>query len=355
MRAAIEPRSNVCETELMESLLRDCALLHRYAVRVQVVLARLKGIAPGVIADTVSVSPKRVSEWVRKFNREGLAGLIEEKPRVPGKPATPEEVEREIVRVVKQETPKEETHWSVRALAKRFGLSHGTIHRILRKHQLKPHLVKRFRTSNDPQFVEKLADVVGVYLNPPKNAIVLCVDEKSQIQALERAQPILPLREGIPERQTHDYQRHGVLTLYAALNVASGKVIGQCNDRHRAQEYKAFLKMLDRRCEKNKVLHLVIDNVSSHRTAEIQEYFDSRPGRFVVHYIPTHSSWLNMIERWFSEITTKRIRRGSWQSVPELRRAILDYIRHWNTSGKRFVWTKSAGQILESLNKATSI
>jgi len=353
MRAAIEPKANRVEMALMAQLLRDAALTHRYAVRVQVVLARLKGMAPSVIAAATNVSPKRVAEWVGKFNREGLRGLIEEKPRIPGKAPIAQEVEQEIVRVVKQEKPEDATHWSVRTVARRFGLGHGTVHRIFRKHELKPHLVKRFRTSNDPQFQEKLADVVGLYLDPPENAIVLCVDEKSQIQALERSQPILPLREGIPERQTHDYQRHGVLTLYGALNVASGKVIGECSERHRGEDYIRFLKTLDRRNPKGKVLHLVVDNVSSHKTKQVAAYLDSRPGRFSVHYTPTHSSWLNLIERWFSDITTKRIRRGNWTSVPILKKAIIDYIRHWNGAGKRFVWTKTAGQILERIDKAT--
>jgi len=214
--------------------------------------------------------------------------------------------------------------------------------------------VKRFRRSNDPQFKEKLEDIVGLYLNPPENAIILCVDEKSQIQALERTQPILPLREGIPERQTHDYWRHGVTNLYAALNVASGKVIGTCMDRHRHQEYIKFLKLVDRRCAKGMVLHLILDNLSSHKTNEVKEYLNARPERFVVHYTPTHASWLNMVERWLSEITSKNIRRGSWSSVRELERAILDYIHHWNHTGKRFVWTKTAGQILESVEKASS-
>jgi transposase len=253
---------------------------------------------------------------------------------------------------VKQEKPEAATHWSTRELAKRVGISHTKVHQILRKHQLKPHLIKRFRTSNNLEFREKLEDIIGLYLAPPENAIVLCVDEKSQIQALERAQPILPLREGIPERQTHDFQRHGITTLFAALQVASGRVIGECKDRHRHSEYISFLSLLDRRCAKGKALHLIVDNVSSHKTKEVQDFLRSRIGRFVLHYTPTHSSWLNLIERWFSEITSKRIRRGSWDSMKGLKAAIMDYILYWNDSGRTFIWTKSAGQVLAAVKKA---
>jgi transposase len=218
---------------------------------------------------------------------------------------------------------------------------------------LKPHLVKRFRASEDPDFERKLEDIVGLYLNPPENAIILCIDEKSQVQALERAQPILALRPGIPERQTHDYERHGVTNLYAALNVLSGKVIGTCADRHRQQEYIEFLQLVDSSTPKRKVLHLIVDNASSHNTKAVREYLEQSPGRFVVHFTPTHASWLNLIERWFAEITTKQIRRGSWTSVKDLERAVMDYIHHWNESGRRFRWTKSSKQIVERVRKAT--
>jgi transposase len=217
---------------------------------------------------------------------------------------------------------------------------------------LKPHLVKKFRVSEDPDFERKLEDIVGLYLNPPENALILCIDEKSQVQALERAQPILPLQPGVPERQTHDYERHGVTNLYAALNVISGQVIGSCAERHRQQEYIEFLQLVDRRTPKRKVLHLIVDNASSHDTKAVREYLEPRPERFVVHFTPTHASWLNLVERWFAEITTKKIRRGSWSSVKELERAIMRYIHHWNESGRRFVWTKSPGQIMERVRAA---
>ena len=341
------------EKYTMERLLAGRSLEHRQVIRLQIVLNKAEGKHTNDIASTLRVRARTVSEVVQRFNARGIEGLLQQPSKKPGTAPISAEIENEVVRIVKQEKPQAATHWSTRDLAKRVGISHSKVHQILQKHQLKPHLVKSFRTSNDPQFSEKLSDVIGLYLAPPENAIVLCVDEKSQIQALERAQPILPLREGIPERQSHDYQRHGITTLFAALEVASGTVIGECKDRHSHKEYINFLSVLDRRCAKGKVLHLVVDNVSSHKTKEVQQFLQSREGRFVVHYTPTHSSWLNLVERWFAEITTKRIRRGSWDSVKELKAAIMEYIRHWNNSGRSFVWTKSAGQVLASVKKAS--
>jgi len=259
-----------------------------------------------------------------------------------------------VLKLVQTERPRDATHWSTREIAKRVGISHTKVHQVLQDHDLKPHLVKRFRASDDPQFEQKLDHIVGLYLNPPDNAIVLCIDEKSQVQALERAQPILPLRPSLPERQTHDYFRHGVTNLYAALNVASGKVIGAFADRHRQEEYIEFLDLVDRKTSKKKVLHLIVDNASTHDTDAVQKFLQCKPGRFVVHFTPTHASWLNLVERWFAEITTKRIRRGSWNSVKDLERSIMQYIHQWNESGKRFVWTKSSEQILRRVRKATS-
>jgi transposase len=283
-----------------------------------------------------------------------VEGLLKQPNHKPGKAPIDQKVINRVLKVVQTQKPRDATHWSTREIAKQVGISHTKVHQILRAHKLKPHAVKRFRTSNDPAFEEKLEDIVGLYLDPPENAIVLSLDEKSQVQALERAQPILPLRPGIPERQTHDYVRHGVTNLYAALNVASGTVIAALADRHRQKEYIEFLDLVDRRTPKKKVLHLIVDNVSSHKTQKVREFLDERSGRFVIHFTPTHSSWLNLVERWFSEITTKRIRRGSWSSVKELERAIMDYIHHWNESGRRFVWAKSADEILERVRKATS-
>jgi transposase len=350
----VVPVMNEAERETMEKLLGSKSLEHRQVLRMQIVLNRADGKHTGELASTLKVRARTISEVVERFNLRGIEGLLQQPSKKPGKPPVSDAVETKLCQIVKQEKPAAATHWSTRDLAKRVGISHTKVHQILRKHKLKPHLLKRFRSSNDPQFAEKLEDVVGLYLAPPENAIVLCVDEKSQIQALERSQPILPLREGIPERQSHDYHRHGITTLFAALEVASGKVIGDCKDRHGHGEYIEFLSHLDRRCPKRKILHLVVDNVSSHKTKEVQQFLRSREGRFVVHYTPTHSSWLNLIERWFAEITSKRIRRGSWSSVRELKAAIMEYIHQWNNSGRTFVWTKNAGQILAAIEKANA-
>ena len=347
------PAVNETEIQTMQLMLGGNQLDHRQAVRLQVVLARAQKRRTTDVAALLRITAVSVSVIVKRFNRYGIDGLMTQQNHKPGKAPIELAVEREVVRIVSTEKPEHATHWSTRSLAKRVGISHTKVHQILRKHRLKPHLVKRFVRSTDEHFEEKLADIVGLYLQPPENAIVLCVDEKTQIQALERTQPILPLREGIPERQTHDYWRHGVTTLYAALNVASGKVIGECTDRHRHQEYIDFLKILDRQNPKKKVLHLVVDNSSTHSTKEVEEYLQSRIGRFVVHYTPTHASWLNMVERWFAAITTQQIRRGSWDSLKGLKRAILDYIRKWNEGSNKFVWTKDAGQIMTSITKAT--
>lgn len=353
MRNEVRPQLNTAERDMMEQLLAGEALNHRQAVRLQVVLGRADGKRSSDIAEILRINPVSVSVIVRRFNSRGLDGLLKQPNHKPGKAPLNQKVINRVLKVVQTQKPKDATHWSTREIAKQVGISHTKVHQILQAHDLKPHLISRFRSSDDPAFEQKLEDIVGLYLNPPENAIVLSIDEKSQVQALERAQPILALRPGIPERQTHDYVRHGVTNLYAALNVASGKVIGAFASRHRHKEYMEFLDLVDRRTSKKKVLHLIVDNASSHDTKGVRDFLAARPGRFVVHFTPTHSSWLNLVERWFSEITTKRIRRGSWSSVKELERAIMDYIHHWNESGKRFVWAKTSDEILTATRKAS--
>ena len=252
------------------------------------------------------------------------------------------------------EKPIGETHWSCRTLGKKVGIGHASVNTILREFGLKPHLTIQRNYSTDPHFEEKLKDVVGLYLNPPENAIILCVDEKSQIQALERSQPILPIIRNVPERQSVDYLRHGTTTLFAALDVLSGKVIGDCNPTHAAKDFIQFLRKVDKACAPKKTLHIVVDNLSAHKTKSVYEYMDSIPGRFVLHFIPTHSSWLNLVERWFAEITNKQIRRGSYNSVEQLTKAIKDFIRSWNKSGRSFKWAKEPDEILAKINKAKS-
>jgi transposase len=343
------------EAEVLDQLLRSEARLKRkHAVRVQAVLGRASGRGTVELAEALRAHPVSISQWVRLFNEQGIEALACGATRQPGKAPITDEVEREVLRIVGHEEPEGATHRSTRAVAKRVGISHTKVSQILKEHGLKPHLVKTFPNGNDPEFEQKLEDVVGLYLAPPANSIVFCLDEKSRIQALERAQPILPLRPGIPERRSHDYIRHGTTTLFAALNVASGKVIGESQARHTGSDFLAFLKLVDKNSPKAMVLHLIVDNVSSHKAKEVKAYLESKSERFVVHYTPTHpSSWLNLIERWFAEVATKQVRRASWTSVKEMERALLDHIKHWNKRGKKFVWTKNSAEIMDAIAKAT--
>jgi transposase len=354
MGREVLPDADATDIAFMEKILQKGDIQHKYAIRVQVILNRAKGRSSTDTAASLGLHIVTISQYVHRFNEGGVEALLKDKTRKPGKAPISTETKNELCRIVCQEKPENATHWSTRELGKRVGISHNAVSLVLKERGLKPHLVKNFQFSTDPDFESKLEDVVGLYLNPPENSIVLCVDEKSQIQALERSQPILPLLPGVPERQTHDYYRHGTTTLFAALNVISGKVIGECRERHTADDYIAFLKRLDRHCPKKMTLHIIADNYRTHKTAEVREYLKSKPGRFVEHFIPTHSSWLNLIERWFSEITTKRIRRDSWDGVAQLEKAIHDYIEHWNKSGKRFCWVKTAEQIQQSILKAHS-
>jgi transposase len=337
---------------LMESILSSGNVPHKYGVRVQAVLSRANKCSTTETAKILQIDIVTVSRYVHRYNEGGVNALLRDKTRLPGKAPVSVEIKNELSRIVCNEKPENATHWSTRTLAKRLGIGHSTVNNILRERGLKPHLVKRFQFSTDPDFEKKLEDVVGLYLDPPKNSIILCVDEKSQIQALERSQPILPILPGVPERQTHDYYRHGTTTLFAALNVASGKVISECRDRHRTADYISFLKLVDKKCPKGKILHIVADNYSAHKTNDVKEYLLSKKGRFVEHFIPTHSSWLNLIERWFGEITTKRIRRESWNGVAQLEKSITEFVKTWNESGRHFTWVKTADQIKSSINKA---
>jgi transposase len=352
MKREILPALNVEDKDLMENILAAGRIKHKFAVRLLTVLNRAKGKGTNDIAAILGIHPMTVSLYVKRYNAGGMRLLVADKTRNPGKAAISEDVKNEICKTACTEKPANATHWSSRSLAKKFGIGHDAVNRILRERGIKPHLVKKFSFSNDPDFAEKLNCVAGLYMNPPENAIVLCVDEKSQIQALERTAPLLPLLPHVPERQTVDYERHGTTTLFAALNMLTGNVIGECEDHHTAKEYIAFLKKLDRRCEKGKVPHIIVDNYSTHKTKEVKECCASVEGRFVIHFIPTHSSWLNMIERWFAEITNKRIRRESRESVTQLKKAIKDFIQTWNASGRGFRWTKEPEEIIAKIQKA---
>ena len=354
MAKAILPLVNEKDVMLMEALLAEGHLEHKYAVRLQTVINRSKNVSTNTVASVLGINLNSVSNYVKRYNKGGVESLLQDKTRKPGKAPISPDMKNKLVQFVCQEKPKDGTHWSTRELSVHFSISHTAVNTILREYGIKPHLVKKFQFSTDKEFESKLADVVGLYLAPPENSIVFCVDEKSQIQALERTQPILPLRPGIPESQTHDYHRHGTTTLFAALNVASGKVIGKCGKSHKAEDYVEFLKMLDRKAPKKKVLHIIADNYSSHKAPAVKEYLEKKKERFVEHFIPTYSSWLNMIERWFAEITNKRIRRESWSSLKELEEAITDYIISWNKSGRRFCWTKTFDEIKVSIEKVKS-
>jgi transposase len=352
MAKSIPVQASEKEIQLMQKLLASGSIKHKAAVRLQTVISRAQRHSTTEIAAILGIDLNSVSNYVKRYNEGGIEALLRDKTRKPGTPPIPQALKDRLTQFVCQEKPNDATHWSTRELAKRFGVSHTAINTILRERGIKPHLVRRFQMSTDKDFIYKLQDVVGLYLAPPENSIVFSVDEKSQIQALERTQPIFSMRPGIPERQTHDYYRHGTTTLFAALDVASGEVIGKCARRHTAEDYVEFLKLLDRKAPPGKELHIIADNYAAHKAPLVKEYLKKKGGRFVEHYTPTHSSWLNLIERWFAEITNKRIRRESWSSLQELEKAITEYIVSWNKTGKRFRWTKTADQIQKSIEKA---
>jgi len=324
------------------------------ALRATIILFAAKGIPNSRIASQLSVSRPTVLLWRNRFEEGGTDALKKigkgrgRKPLIPGK-----KLER-IINDTLQTKPEDATHWSTRTMGKKHGVSHMVVQRLWEANGLKPHLVKTFKLSNDKHFVEKLKDVVGLYLNPPENALVFCVDEKSQIQALDRTQPSLPLKKGRAGTMTHDYKRNGTTTLFAALNVLKGEVIGQCLQRHRHQEFLKFLKTMDRNTDKDLDIHCIVDNYGTHKHPKVKTWLMKHP-RFHFHFIPTSSSWLNLVERWFGEITRKRIRRGVFQSVDQLVQAIEDYIAHNNADPKPFVWTKKADEIIEKVDRCKAI
>jgi len=319
-------------------------------LRVNIVLGAAEGLANHLLARDLSTSLPTVLSWRKRYEREGLAGLFTDRPRSGRPKQISEKREAAIVEATIKTIPRDATHWSVRTMAASQKVSSATVQRIWKKHKLQPHRLESFKFSNDPEFAPKVRDIVGLYMNPPDKAIILSVDEKSQIQALDRTQPILPLRPGLPERQTHDYQRHGTTTLFAALNVLEGTVIGECQPRHRHQEFLRFLDRIDQSIACGQDIHLVLDNYGTHKHPEVKKWLAERP-RYHVHFTPTSSSWLNQIERWFAEITRKRIRRGTFRSVRELIKAINDYVRIYNQNPRPFQWVASASRIIRKVNK----
>jgi transposase len=335
------------EREVLERWARRPKSSQALAFRCRIVLAAAEGRSSIQIADELRCTASTVGKWRVRFAARRLDGLHDE-PR-PGKPRTisDEQVERVIVTTL-EEQPANATHWSTRSLAAATGMSQSAVSRIWRAFGLKPHQTEAFKLSPDPQFIDKVRDIVGLYLNPPEAAVVLCVDEKSQIQALDRSAPVLPLMPGVPSRQSHDYIRNGTTNLYAALDVASGQVLAELTPRHRAEEFRRFLNLIDASVPAHLEVHVVLDNSSTHKTPSIQRWLVRHP-RFTLHFTPTYSSWLNLVERWFAELTTKWIKRNAHRSVRDLVASIRTWISNWNDNPKPFVWHKSADEILDSL------
>ena len=319
-------------------------------LRSRIVLAAADGRPDSAIARDLEVNRKTVVLWRARFAEEGMESLWQVAPGRGRKPSYGPEKIQAIVEATLQTKPKGMTQWSCRVMAERQGVSKSTINNIWRSHNLKPHRTKTFKLSRDPRFLEKLIDVVGLYLNPPQQALVLCVDEKTQIQALDRTQPGLPLKKGRCGTMTHDYKRNGTTTLFAALEILQGKVIGQCYERHRHQEFLRFLRRLDQEFPGTMSLHLVMDNYGTHNHPKVHAWL-ARHRRFIPHFVPTSSSWLNLVERWFGELTSKRIRRGSFGSVEDLKHAIVEFLEVWNEHPKPFVWTATVESILEKLTR----
>jgi transposase len=335
------------EREVLERWAKRPKTAQALALRSRIVLAAADGERSIDIAARLGCTDTTVGKWRVRFAQRRLDGLHDE-PR-PGKPRTisDDDVERVIVKTL-EETPRDATHWSTRSMAQATGMSQTAISKIWRAFGLKPHRVEDFKLSPDPLFIDKVRDIVGLYLNPPDAAVVLCVDEKTQVQALDRSAPILPLLPGTPARQTHDYKRNGTTNLYAALDIASGNVIADLTPRHRAEEFRRFLSLIDKTVPEHLDVHVIVDNSSTHKTPSIQRWLIRHP-RFTLHFTPTYSSWLNLVERWFAELTTKWLKRSAYRSVKELVASIRTWITNWNDEPKPFVWHKTADEILDNL------
>lgn len=335
------------EHETLERWARRPKSAQALAQRARVILACAEGLSNTVVATRLKLTMQTVGKWRSRFGNKRLDGLLDE-PR-PGTPLrlSDAEVER-VLAMTLESTPKDATHWSTRSMARACGLSHTSVRRIWRAFALAPHHSETFKLSKDPLFIEKVRDIVGLYLNPPTKALVLCVDEKAQIQALDRSQPALPMRPGQSERRSHDYTRHGTTSLFAALELKSGRIIGQLHRRHRSVEFRRFLDRIDQAVPDSLAVHLILDNYGTHKSPTIQRWLLKRP-RFHLHFTPTGASWINLVERWFALLTEKQIRRGIFRSTRELETTIRDYVQIYNEHPKPFIWTKTADEILASL------
>lgn len=333
----------------LERLVRAGKTEQRIALRARIVLGAAEGTSNNALAKALNTSRPTVLDWRQRFTEGGMHALYGNRPRGRSFKPLARAKEAEIVATT-QRAPTHATQWSCRRVAQLCGVSKASVQRVWHANGFKPHLIKTFKLSNDPDFIEKLEDVVGLYLNPPAHALVFCIDEKSQIQALDRTQPGLPMKKGRAGTMTHDYKRHGTTTLFAALDGLKGQVIGRCMSQHRHQEFLKFLKAIDAHTPHHLDIHCIADNYATHKKQEVTDWLVKHP-RVRFHFIPTSSSWLNLVERWFGKITTERIRRGTFASVPELERAIYDYIKHNHTHPKPFVWTKSAHDIIHKVNR----
>jgi len=354
MRVAPQITLDEKERGVLQRWSRGRSTPARLVLRAKIVLLAAKGKQNKDIALALEVDRSIVGRWRCRFAQHGLAGIETDAPRGGRKPTKRNRLAQLIIKKTTKETPPNATHWSTRSLAKKLGVSQSMVHRVWKANGLKPHLSRTFKVSNDPHFVAKLIDVVGLYLDPPEHALVLCADEKSQIQALDRTQPSLPLKKGRCGTMTHDYKRNGTTTLFAALDVAEGRLIGQCMNRHRHQEWIKFLKLIDTETPTELDLHLIVDNYATHKHPKVKSWLKRHP-RFHIHFTPTSSSWLNLVERWFREITDKRIRRGTFRNVKQLQQAITDYIDEHNEEPKAFKWTAKAERILQKVRRARAV
>jgi len=340
------------QKQVLESLARAGSTPQSVARKCKVILLAAEGLSNNLIAQQTGLSRPTVIATRAAFGRDGVEAIRRRQTRHRSRRVLTPELEQKILDTTLKTRPPAATHWSVRTLARHLGLSRTLVHGVWQKYEVQPHRVERFKLSNDPRFEEKVRDIVGLYLNPPDRALVFCVDEKSQIQALDRTAPILPLRPGLPERQTHDYKRHGTTTLFAAFNILNGKVIGSCLPRHRAKEFIRFLNHLEKEVPPDQEIHLIMDNYSTHKSAAVQRWLKPKKRRrFHFHFTPTSSSWLNQVERLFGLITDRMIRRGTFHCVDELERAIYRWLAEWNEQAKPFVWKATADVILDKVRR----